>query len=334
MINIGIIGYGYWGPNLVRNFYATKDAKVIKVCDLKKERLSLIESSYPTIRTTTNHKEMMSDTQIDSIVISTPVSSHYLLAREALENGKHVLLEKPMTPTVEEAQELIELAEKKKRTLMVDHTFLYTGAVRKMKQLIESGELGDIYYFDSVRVNLGLFQHDVNVVWDLAPHDFSIMDYLLQKDPEMVSAIGVSHLGDMENIAYITVQYPDNVLGHIHVNWLAPVKVRTTLIGGTKKMIVYDDNEPSEKIKIYDKGVSYSERKEDVYQILVQYRTGDMLCPKLEPTEALKLVCKEFVDSIKENRKPLTDGVAGLRVVKLLYAANESLKQKGKLIKL
>ncbi|UCB51842.1 MAG: gfo/Idh/MocA family oxidoreductase, partial [Candidatus Zixiibacteriota bacterium] len=190
------------------------------------------------------------------------------------------------------------------------------------------------YYFDSVRVNLGLFQHDVNVIWDLAPHDFSIMDFLLQKDPEMVSAVGVSHLGDLENIAYVTVQYPGNLLGHLHVNWLAPVKVRTTLIGGTKKMIVYDDNEPSEKIKIYDKGVSYSDKKEDVYQMLVQYRSGDMLAPKLEPSEALKLVSKEFTDSINENRKPLTDGVAGLRVVKLLESANESIKQKGKVIKL
>jgi len=225
------------------------------------------------------------------------------------------------------------LAEKKKKVLMVDHTFLYTGAVRKMKEMVQKGELGDIYYFDSVRVNLGLFQHDVNVIWDLAPHDFSIMDYLLQKEPEMVSAVGVCHLGDLENIAYVTVQYPGNLLGHLHVNWLAPVKVRTTLIGGTKRMIVYDDTEPSEKIKIYDKGVSYSEKKEDVYQMLIQYRSGDMLAPKLDSTEALKLVSKEFVDSVNQNRKPLTDGEAGLKVVKLLQASTESMKNKGKLIR-
>ena len=334
MINVGVIGYGYWGPNMVRNFYANKDARVAWVCDLSKDRLALVESGYPTVKTTTDHKDILKDSGVDAVVISTPVSAHFPLAQEALESGKHVLLEKPMTSTVEQSEKLVDLAEKKKRTLMVDHTFLYTGAVRKMKELVQSGELGDIYYFDSVRVNLGLFQHDVNVIWDLAPHDFAIMDFLLQKDPEMVSAVGMCHLGDLENIAYVTVQYPGNLLGHIHVNWLAPVKVRTTLIGGTKKMIVYDDNEPSEKIKIYDKGVSYSDKKEDVYQMLVQYRSGDMLAPKLEPSEALKLVSKEFTDSINESRKPLTDGVAGLRVVRLLESANESIKQKGKVIKL
>ena len=334
MVNVGVIGYGYWGPNMVRNFYANKDAKVAWVCDLSKDRLALVEAGYPTVKTTTDHKDILKDSGVDAVVISTPVSAHFPLAQEALEAGKNVLLEKPMTSTVEQSEKLVELAAKKKRTLMVDHTFLYTGAVRKMKELVQSGELGDIYYFDSVRVNLGLFQHDVNVIWDLAPHDFSIMDYLLQKDPEMVSAVGMCHLGDLENIAYVTVQYPGNLLGHLHVNWLAPVKVRTTLIGGTKKMVVYDDNEPSEKIKIYDKGVGYSEKKEDVYKMLVQYRSGDMLAPKLEPSEALKLVSKEFTDSINENRKPLTDGVAGLRVVKLLESANESIKQKGKVIKL
>jgi len=334
MVNLGFIGYGYWGPNLVRNFYATKDAKVVKVCDLRKERLGIVETSYPAVQTTPDYKDLMKDTQIDAIVISTPVSTHFPLAQEALQNGKHVLLEKPMTATVEESEKLIELAEKKKRILMVDHTFLYTGAVRKMKELIEKGELGEIYYFDSVRVNLGLFQHDVNVIWDLAPHDFSIMDYLLQKEPEMVSAVGVSHLGDLENIAYVTVQYPNNLLAHLHVNWLAPVKVRTTLIGGSKKMILYDDTEPSEKVKIYDCGVTQIKKAEDVYQMLVQYRTGDMLAPKLDSSEALKLVCKEFVESVNQNRKPLTDGKAGMRVVKLLQSANQSLKEKGKVIRL
>jgi predicted dehydrogenase len=333
MINVGVIGYGYWGPNMVRNFYANQDAKVLKVSDLSKDRLALVESGYPTIKTTTDFKELVKDPEIDAVVIATPVSHHFPAAKEALESGKHVLLEKPMTATVEESEKLIELAEKKNVKLMVDHTFLYTGAVRKMKELVQSGELGDLYYFDSVRVNLGLFQHDINVVWDLAPHDFSIMDFLLQKDPEMVSAVGVCHLGDLENMAYVTVQYPGNLLGHLHVNWLAPVKVRTTLIGGTKKMIVYDDTEPSEKVKIYDKGVNYHEKKEDVYQMLVQYRSGDMLAPKLEASEALKLVSREFTDSINENRKPLTDGVAGLRVVKLLQSATESMKQKGKVVK-
>ncbi len=333
MIKLGVVGYGYWGPNQVRNFYANKDANVACVCDVSKERLNLVATSYPSVKTTTDYKDIMKDPDIDAVVICTPVSSHFPLAQEALENDKHVLLEKPMTATVEESEKLIDLAEKKKKVLMVDHTFLYTGAVRKMKEMVQKGELGDIYYFDSVRVNLGLFQHDVNVIWDLAPHDFSIMDYLLQKEPEMVSAVGVCHLGDLENIAYVTVQYPGNLLGHLHVNWLAPVKVRTTLIGGTKRMIVYDDTEPSEKIKIYDKGVSYSEKKEDVYQMLIQYRSGDMLAPKLDSTEALKLVSKEFVDSVNQNRKPLTDGEAGLKVVKLLQASTESMKNKGKLIR-
>ena len=334
MINVAVFGYGYWGPNMVRNFYANKDVKIVWVCDLSKNRLALVQAGYPSIKTTSDPKEIMNDPQVDAVVISTPVSAHFPLAQEALEKGKHVLLEKPMTTTVEESEKLVELAAKKKKILMVDHTFLYTGAVRKMRELVDKGELGDLYYFDSVRVNLGLFQHDINVIWDLAPHDFAIMDYLLQKDPEMVSAVGMCHLGDLENIAYVTVQYPGNLLGHVHVNWLAPVKVRTTLIGGTKKMIVYDDNEPSEKVKIYDKGVSYSQSKEDVYHMLVQYRSGDMLCPKLEPTEALRLVSKEFTDSISQNRKPLTDGVAGLRVVRLLEASNQSIKQKGKVIRL
>ncbi|UCB53432.1 MAG: Gfo/Idh/MocA family oxidoreductase, partial [Candidatus Zixiibacteriota bacterium] len=281
MINVGVIGYGYWGPNMVRNFYANKDAKVAWVCDLSKDRLTLVEAGYPTVKTTADHKDILKDSGVDAVVISTPVSAHFPLAQEALESGKHVLLEKPMTSTVEQSEKLVELAAKKKRTLMVDHTFLYTGAVRKMKELVQSGQLGDIYYFDSVRVNLGLFQHDVNVIWDLAPHDFSIMDFLLQKDPEMVSAVGVSHLGDLENIAYVTVQYPGNLLGHLHVNWLAPVKVRTTLIGGTKKMIVYDDNEPSEKIKIYDKGVETPPYTNSYGDFQCSYRYGNVVIPNI-----------------------------------------------------
>jgi len=334
MINCGFIGYGYWGPNLVRNFCATKDARVFKVCDLKPERLDLVKATYPSVEVTRDYRELTKDPKIDALVISTPVSTHFPLAKEALENGKHVLLEKPMTSSTDEAEKLIELAEKKGKVLMVDHVFLYTGAVRKVKEVIEKGELGDIYYFDSVRVNLGLFQHDVNVIWDLAPHDFSIMDYVLQKQPETVSAVGISHLGDLENIAYITLQFADNLLAHIHVNWLAPVKVRTTLIGGSKKMIVYDDTEPSEKVKIYDRGVIYPKKAEEVYQILVQYRTGDILTPKLDTLEALKLVSKEFIDSINQNKKPLTDGKAGYRVVKLLQAANQSLKQRGRTVTL
>jgi predicted dehydrogenase len=332
-INLGFVGYGYWGPNLVRNFYATDGANVSMVCDLNLQRLELVKTIYPSVKVTQNYEELVKDSSIDAIVISTQVSSHFSLAKKALEAGKHVFLEKPMTATVKEAEELVNIAERKKKVLMVDHIFLYTGAVRKIKKVIEDEELGNIYYFDSVRVNLGLFQHDVNVIWDLATHDLSIMDYLLAKKPEVVSAVGIAHFGNLENIAYITVQFPDNLLAHIHVNWLAPVKIRTTLIGGSKKMVVYDDNEPSEKVKIYDCGVTCTEKKEDVYQMLVQYRTGDMLAPKLDTTEALKLMSKEFIDSINQNRKPFTDGEAGLRVTRLLEAANESLKEKGRVVK-
>jgi predicted dehydrogenase len=333
MINLGFVGYGYWGPNLVRNFYATVGAAVKKVCDCSLQRLETVKATYPSVDITQDYEELVKDPNIDAVVISTPVSTHFSLAKKALEEGKHLLLEKPMTATVKEAEELIGLAQRKQKVLMVDHIFLYTGAVRKIKKVIEDGELGNIYYFDSVRVNLGLFQHDVNVIWDLAPHDLSIMDYLLAKKPEAISAVGISHFGNLENIAYITVQFPDNLLAHIHVNWLAPVKIRRTLIGGSKKMVVYDDNEPSEKVKIYDCGVTCIENKEDVYQMLVQYRTGDMLAPKLDTTEALKLMSKEFIDSINQNRKPFTDGEAGLRVTRLLEAANESLKEKGRVVK-
>jgi predicted dehydrogenase len=334
MINLGFIGYGYWGPNLVRNFFNTREVKVAQICDLRQARLDLIKDSYPFVKTSLDYKELMKDPQIDALVISTPVSTHFPLSQEALQNGKHVLLEKPMTATIAEAEKLIELAEKKKKVLMVDHTFLYNGAVRKMKQLIEANELGELLYFDSVRVNLGLFQHDVNVIWDLAPHDFAIMDYLLNIKPEAISANGACHFGNLENIAYITIQYPHGLIAHIHVNWLAPVKVRTTLIGGNKKMIVYNDNEPSEKVKIYDSGVNVTAKSEDAYQMLIQYRIGDMLAPRFDSTEALKLVSREFVEAIQHNRKPLTDGENGLRVVKLLEKANQSLAQKGKTIAL
>jgi len=335
-MNIGIIGCGYWGPNLIRNFNLLEDARVIGVSDLREDRVKYISRLYPNIEIITKDcNELLRHRNIDAIVIATPVSTHFPLGMEALENGKHVLMEKPMTATSEQAEVLIETAERKKLTLMVDHTFIYTGAVRKIKEIINSGELGELYYFDSVRVNLGLFQHDINVVWDLAPHDVAIMDYLLAQNARTISATGVAHFdSEIENIAYISIGFDSHLIGHIHVNWLAPVKVRKTLICGSKKMIVYDDVEPSEKIKIYDKGVDYVKSREDVYDILVQYRTGDMMAPKIELTEALGLVAKEFVSSISEKKAPLTDGKSGLRVVRILEAANQSLKQGGKVITL
>jgi len=291
---------------------------------------------YPNIELITDDcNKILHDPNIDAVVIATPVSTHFSLGMEALEHGKHVLMEKPMTATSEQAEVLIETAERKNLTLMVDHTFIYTGAVRKIKEMVDKGEMGDIYYFDSVRVNLGLFQHDVNVVWDLAPHDVSIMDYILDREPKTVSATGVAHFDtNIENMAYLSVGYDDKLIGHIHVNWLAPVKVRKTLICGSKKMIVYDDVEPSEKVKVYDKGVESVKSREEAYDIMVQYRTGDMLAPRIELTEALALVSQEFISSINENRKPLTDGQAGRRIVRILESATESMRNGGKVIKL
>ena len=335
-MNIGVIGCGYWGPNLVRNFNILPDVRVTAISDLRQERLDYISRLYPNIEiASTDCNDILKNNDIQAVVIATPVSTHYPLAMEALDNGKHVLLEKPLTSTTEQAEVLIEMAERKNLVLMVDHTFLYTGAVQKIKEIVDSGDLGDIYYFDSVRVNLGLFQHDVNVIWDLAAHDVSIMDHLLNSPPRAVSATGVAHFEQgIENMAYISVQYDNNVIGHIHVNWLAPVKVRKTLLCGSKKMVVYDDTEPSEKVKVYDKGVDYVENKEDVYNLLVQYRTGDMTAPHINLTEALNLISSEFVASINENRKPLTDGAAGLRVVRILEEANNSLQAGGRVIEL
>lgn len=335
-MKIGIIGCGYWGPNLIRNFNAQEKADVVAISDLRQERLDFISHQYPSVKLlTTDANELLESPEIDAIVIATPVSTHFSLGMEALNNGKHLLLEKPFTATVEQAERLIELAERKDLRLMVDHTFIYTGAVQTIKEFIDSGQLGQLYYFDSVRVNLGLFQHDVNVIWDLAPHDVSIMDYLLNRKPKAISATGMAHFeNNIENIAYISTYYDNNVLGHIHVNWLAPVKIRKTLISGSKKMIIYDDMEPSEKVKIYDRGVDVLHDKEQIYDILIQYRTGDMLAPHVDLSEALKKVSCEFVESIDKNRSPLTDGKAGLQVVKILEAANKSIRKNGRIVEL
>lgn len=329
-----VIGLGYWGPNLVRNFLGVSDLSGVVGCDKDPKRLENIKRKFPEVEITPDFEEVLRRDDIGIIAVATPVSTHFSLAKAALEAGKHCWVEKPFTVTVAEAETLINLAEKKNLKLMVDHTFIYTGAVRKMKELIDKGVLGDFYYFDSVRINLGLFQHDVNVVWDLAPHDLSIMDYLIDKRPVSVSAIGSCHISNgLENIAYITVNFDNDVIAHFHVNWLAPVKIRTVLIGGTKSMIVYDDMENSEKVKVYDKGVEVK-TKEGVYETLVQYRTGDMYAPKLDQTEALTIATQHFVDCIKQNRTPITDGIAGLNVVRILEASERSIKQQGKIIPL
>ncbi|MEA5503138.1 Gfo/Idh/MocA family oxidoreductase [Halotia wernerae UHCC 0503] len=334
-INIGVIGYGYWGPNLVRNFAEIPDVQVTKVSDFKPELLAKVQARYPSIQVTTDCQDIFTDPKIDAVVIATPVSTHFDLALAALQAGKHVLVEKPMTASSKQAKRLIEEAEKRQLVLMVDHTFVYTGAVRKMHDLIATNQLGDIYYYDSVRVNLGLFQHDVNVIWDLAVHDLSIMNYVLPSQPYAVSATGISHVpGEPENIAYLTCFFESNLIAHFHVNWLAPVKVRRTLIGGSQRMIVYDDLEPSEKVKIYDKGITVNGNSESMYEMLIGYRTGDMWSPKLDMTEALRTEGLHFIDCINQGKRPITDGEAGLQTVKILEAATQSIKQRGQLVEL
>ncbi|MBW4534565.1 MAG: Gfo/Idh/MocA family oxidoreductase [Pleurocapsa minor HA4230-MV1] len=339
IINIGVIGYGYWGPNLVRNFAELPTAKVTMISDFKTELLLKAQTRYPTIEVTTNYQDIVTNHKIDAIAIATPVSTHFDLALAALKAGKHVFVEKPMTVTTEQGLRLVEEAEKRNLVLMVDHTFVYTGAVQKMRDLVSSKQLGDIYYYDSVRVNLGLFQHDVNVLWDLAVHDLSIMNYVLQTQPYAVSATGISHVpGEPENIAYLTLFFHNDMIAHINVNWLAPVKVRRTLIGGSEKMVVFDDLEPSEKLKVYDKGITLNgninSNADKVYQMLIGYRTGDMWSPKLEMTEALRTEALHFIECIQQGKRPITDGYAGLQIVKILEAATLSMKKQGQLVEL
>jgi predicted dehydrogenase len=332
MLRMGVIGYGYWGPNIVRNFNTANGSTVTMVCDMNQQILKKVKKAYPQINVTDNIDELIKSPDVDAIAIATPVFTHHDLAKKALEAGKSVFIEKPFTYTVAEAEDLVELAAKKRLKLMVDHTFLYTGAVRKIRQVIDDGVLGNLYYFDSSRVNLGLFQHDVNVVWDLAPHDISIMDYVIGEKPQAVVATGIGHFDrGLEDVAYLTFYYDHNVIAHINVNWLSPVKVRTTLIGGEKKMLVWNDLEPDEKIKIYDKGVKVK-TKEGQYNLLVDYRSGDMWAPKVESTEALKLIAEKFVDYVENGGVIINDGIAGLNNVKMLVAANKSLANKGGLV--
>ena len=333
VIRIGVIGYGYWGPNIVRNFHGQERSRVVAVCDKSLKSLERVRHSYADMPVTADCNDLLKATDIDAVAVVTPVWTHYELAKAALENGKHVFVEKPFTCSTAQAEELIELAERKNLKIMVDHTFLFTGAVNQIRRLIDDGTLGDLYYYDSTRVNLGLFQHDVNVIWDLAPHDLSIMDYLIKEKPEAVVATGERHLNGVADVAFITLYYPNNIIGHINVNWLSPVKVRTTLIGGEKKMLVWNDLEADEKIKVYDKGVQMS-NGEGRYQLLVSYRSGDMWAPRVEQVEALKAEAAYFVDCILNDKKPFNDGAAGLHVVKMLEAADQSLKQKGKIIQL
>jgi predicted dehydrogenase len=331
MIRFGVIGYGYWGPNVVRNLVSLDGAQVLAVCDKSPAARRRAQKTYPGLSVITDASEIMASPDIDAVAIVTPVWTHFELAKEALESGKHVFVEKPFTSSAAQAEELINLAQQKNLKIMVDHTFLFTGAVKKIRQLVEEGTLGKLYYYDSTRVNLGLFQHDVNVVWDLAPHDLSIMDYLIKKRPEAIVATGQTHLNGCEDVAFLTVYFPDKIIAHINVNWLSPVKVRTTLIGGEKKMLVWNDLEADEKVKIYDKGVRITNR-EGLYELLVSYRSGDMWAPQIEQVEALRQELAYFIDCIAHDDIPFNDGEAGLRVVKMLEAANESMSKRGALV--
>jgi predicted dehydrogenase len=328
MIRVGIVGFGYWGPNIVRNFSASDHCRVVRICDKSEDALRRADKIYPEIGKMRDWRALATSSEVDAVAVITPVSTHFEVAKAALENGKHVFVEKPFTSTSAQAEELVELAERKKLKIMVDHTFLFTGAVRKIKQLVDEDVMGQIYYYDSTRVNLGLFQHDVNVIWDLAPHDISIMDYVIKEKPDAVVATGENHFSEHEYVAYLTVYFANNIIAHLNVNWLSPVKVRTTLLGGEKKMLVWNDLNADEKIKVYDKGVNIK-NKEGVYDLLVSYRSGDMWAPKLEQTEALKLEADYFLDCIRNDTVPFNDGKAGHRIVKILEAADQSIKKRG-----
>jgi len=334
MIKMGVIGYGYWGPNIVRNFGETPNARVVVCCDRDSKRLAAVKSKHPSIETTEDFEKVIKNPGVDALSIVTPVATHYEFARKGLEAGKHVLVEKPLAASVAEAESLVNIAEKNGLTLMVNHTFIYTGAVRKMKEIMETGDIGDIYYFDSVRINLGLIQKDINVLWDLAPHDLSILGHLIKEQPTSVCAVGSCQFGKgVESVAYLTVYFNSGLIAHFHNNWLAPVKIRSVIVGGSKKMILYDDMQTSDKIKVYDRGVEVNGQK-NVHDTLVSYRMGDMWAPKLDTTEALRAVAAEFVDCVQTGRKPLTDGVSGLNVVKILEASEMSIKHRGREVKL
>ena len=341
MIHVGVIGYGYWGPNVVRNLYNLDGCRVAGVCDRSASALTRVRRAYPDLAVTENPLDLLTSPKVDAIAVVTPVHTHFELAKAALEHGKHVFVEKPFTASSAQAEELIDLAERRKLKIMVDHTFLFTGAVKKIRELVDERVLGDLYYYDSTRVNLGLFQHDVSVIWDLAPHDLSIMDFLIRQKAQGVVATGEAHFNGQADVAFITVYFPGKTIAHINVNWLSPVKVRTTLIGGEKRMLVWNDLEADEKIRVYDKGLQVdggnghtngdgNGATKGLYELLVSYRSGDMWAPRLERAEALTVELGYFIDCITRDQTPINDGVAGARVVRMLEAADLSLRERGK----
>lgn len=334
MIRIAQIGYGYWGPNLLRNFMSLENAHVEVLIDTQPSRLQQAVSSFPTLKTSTHTNDAFSNVSVDAVVIATPVFSHFELAKRALLADKHVLLEKPMTATVAQAEELIALAAQRNKLLMVDHTFLYTGAVEKMKALKDEGALGELKYFDSTRINLGLIQQDVNVLWDLAPHDISVLDYLSNELPASVNATGVSHIHNgIENIAFLTVNYQNNFVAHFNCSWSSPVKIRMMLLGGSEKMVVFNDMEPTEKIKVYDTAHNVS-TLEEKQKVMIDYRVGDVYVPKIELAEPLKKMAQDFVNSIENNTEPRASLMSGLNTIRILEAAQQSIKQNGREVKI
>ncbi|MBI5165418.1 MAG: Gfo/Idh/MocA family oxidoreductase [Magnetospirillum sp.] len=336
MVGIGLVGYGYWGPNLARNFSRRRDCRLVQICDRSTTRAELARQHYPNTSVTTEYEDLLNDPAVDAIIVATPVDAHFHLASQALDAGKDVLVEKPLTSTIAEAEALVALARRRGRILAVDHTFLFTGAVLRMRELVAAGELGDIIYMDSVRVNLGLFQHDVNVIWDLAPHDLSIFQYVCGTRPVAVRAMGHRTHSDLhESVAYVHLEYGGAAVAHCHVNWVSPVKLRLSMIAGTRKMIVFDDMEHSEKIKVYDKGISVRDIDRDTYnQVRVDYRTGDMWAPKLGMREALDLEAEEFIASVRDRHQPRVDGEFGLDIVRQLAACQRSIELGGERVEI
>jgi predicted dehydrogenase len=334
-IGIAVIGFGYWGPNLARNFANAEGSQLVAICDQDAVKLAAAARHYPTVTATKDFRDLLADKRIDAIAVATPVHAHFDLALAALKAGKHILVEKPLAHTSDQVRRLIDEAQRRKLVLMVDHTFLYTPAVRKIRELISDGALGEIYYYNGTRASLGLFQSDVNVIWDLAVHDLSILEYILNESPVAVSATGATHVaGTPENMAHLTLFFPSNCVAHINVNWLSPVKVRQTFIGGSRKMIVYDDVEATEKIKVYDKGITVTNGEEDARQLRIGYRAGDMWAPHLPAKEALQTEADHFISCITSGATPISDGESGLRVVELLEAASRSIAAQGNPVRL
>lgn len=332
MISVAVVGAGYWGPNLIRNFMACPDTKLVAVCDENEARLKKVLAPYPAVDAVANLETLLKRKDVDAVAIATPVRTHAPFALAALEAGKHVLVEKPFADSVADAERMVALADKLGLTLMVDHTFVYSPAVRKMRALLDAGELGELTYIDSVRINLGMFQHDVNVVWDLAPHDLSIVDFLLGRLPRSLSAVGACHTKgttELEDVAHLNLDFGDGLLASFHVNWLSPVKIRHFIVGGNKKSIVYNDLDLSEKIRVYDRGITTAEDPEARRGVLVGYRTGDVWSPHLDQGEPLQTMVRHFAECIRDKKRSLTDGQSGLRVVAILEAAQRSIKAQG-----